>query len=158
MESLSADTKRPWMAAQTTVHSRAFKHHRWENKIVFLKQNLSSLVSFLKIFNCLFRVSPKIFKLFVDILVRVQPHWWLKVQDWWAHADKLRFNTVKRAYEKLLVKVQPSSNRKSSILETVRPWDDHQKSQHKQTRPRRCLEDREMTWALWMGGFWFCFD
>ena len=37
-------------------------------------------------------------------LVKVQP----PAQDWRGHAKKLRFGTMKRAYEKLLVKVQPS--------------------------------------------------
>jgi hypothetical protein len=49
-------------------------------------------------------------------LVKAQPQWQLKAQDWRAHAEKLRLSTVKRAYEKLFVKVQSSYNRRQQCF------------------------------------------
>jgi hypothetical protein len=45
-------------------------------------------------------------------------------QDWRGHAKDLRLGTVKRAYERLLVK--PSWSIIPSVLEMSVPWDDHQ--------------------------------
>jgi hypothetical protein len=41
-------------------------------------------------------------------LVKVQPQWQLRAQDWRGHAGKLRLSTMKRDYEWLFVKVQSS--------------------------------------------------
>ena len=45
-------------------------------------------------------------------LVKVQPQLQLMTQDWRGHAKKLRLGTMKRACEKLLVKVQSSCSRR----------------------------------------------
>ena len=40
-----------------------------------------------------------------------------------------RLDIIKRAQERLLVKVKPSCSRNPSILEMSLPWDDHQEQQ-----------------------------
>lgn len=41
----------------------------------------------------------------------LNPQWHLKTQDWRCHAEKLRFDIIKRVTERLLVKVQPGYRR-----------------------------------------------
>lgn len=45
-------------------------------------------------------------------LGKMQPHWHLKAQDWSGHGEKLRLSAIKRAYERLLMKVQSSCSRR----------------------------------------------
>jgi hypothetical protein len=40
--------------------------------------------------------------------------------------------SLKRAQERLTVKVQPSCSRDSSVLEMPVPWDDHQEQQRRE--------------------------
>lgn len=45
-------------------------------------------------------------------LAKVQAQWYLNTQDWKGYAEKMRFGTIRRAWERLLVKVQPGCNRR----------------------------------------------
>ena len=58
------------------------------------------------------------------------------------HAKKLWLGTMKRAYERLLVTVQPGYSRDPSISEMPASWDAHHDQQQRWSGASQSLEDR----------------